>query len=208
MENTSYNSSGGTNGLGIIRILFRIILVAVSLSLLYLLVQIVLPSCLTCGGDGIIDEKIDCASCNGSGHITVNCTACGGTGYVAIDSPCPKCHGGGCTNAPCYACGRTGKCPACKGTGERNWWVISALTTCPTCDGKKYCSKCGGDGEIQFYCSVCNGKGSRKTTLPCKSCSGKGQVKKDCSTCKGKGKYEVSKPCPECGKREQLKTEE
>jgi DnaJ-class molecular chaperone len=56
--------------------------------------------CKHCGGTGITKGpfEIDCAACQGSGHIIAGtCPACGGvkTALVVTTILCPQCKGGG-----------------------------------------------------------------------------------------------------------------
>ncbi len=116
--------------------------------------------CITCSGDGRVDER--CSSCSGSGDRS--CISCAGKGYDNCsgcygsgDRRCGRCYGTGtdgknrCSN--CYGSGEV-RCSSCSGSGRRN---------CSACSGSgdRDCSSCGGDGRQERSCSSCGGDGRR-----------------------------------------------
>lgn len=107
--------------------------------------------CEACGGSGVIDNRVTCSNCRGTGGK--NCSDCMGAGEITY-LYCPKCnwdyvidlsHNGATT---CANCGSTLqlwtiKCSSCNGTGLSN----------------SRCVYCGGTGKIGDVniCSTCGG---------------------------------------------------
>ncbi|WP_199245618.1 hypothetical protein [[Phormidium] sp. ETS-05] len=98
-------------------------------------------------------------------------------------------------------------CPYCRGTGKDRFRVMSALSSCPACHGKKChhltlplvkCAHCGGSGVsptgTRNPCLACRGKGvhHRSPKAPkCPHCLGSGTAPGNlgfyCIPCHGSG---------------------
>lgn len=103
-------------------------------------------------------------------------------------------------------------CAFCRGSGKDPFGVMSPLSACQVCGGKKRikilepcveCAYCGGSGIFptqRLTCTVCRGKGcvnvNNSPYKECPSCNGKG-VKfaqyLPCLKCRGKGVISKSK---------------
>ena len=99
----------------------------------------------------------------------------------------------------------TVKCAFCDGTGKDPFELLSKLSRCPVCEGRKAveverpvvsCAYCQGSGKQlhgRLTCSACKGTGLTKLgepTAKCPQCAGLGRmVESDlaCSLCKGTG---------------------
>ena len=97
------------------------------------------------------------------------------------------------------------QCPFCQGTGIDPLEVMSPLSHCPVCMGKKTltlreplqeCAFCGGSGlhpHTRMTCTACLGKGAVTMVKPvetCSHCGGTGANGHDhmpCTVCKGIG---------------------
>ena len=99
----------------------------------------------------------------------------------------------------------TAMCAFCQGKGTDPFDVLSKLSVCQVCGGRKEvtilapaikCVFCGGTGvhrDQRLTCLVCGGKGMVSVKEPletCPDCNGKGVIEGDylpCLKCKGKG---------------------
>jgi len=97
------------------------------------------------------------------------------------------------------------KCSFCQGTGVDPFELLSELSSCQVCGGRKEvsisghaieCVYCGGTGiqrHRRLSCVVCGGKGMvgiKEPVQACPKCNGKGVVKGyylPCLKCSGKG---------------------
>lgn len=89
-------------------------------------------------------------------------------------------------------------CAFCKGTGRDPFHLLSYLSTCQVCNGRKKiviegnairCSSCGGNGRERFdsriTCLACRGRGRIAIESPqrCDACNGTGRAKESKLTC-------------------------
>lgn len=97
------------------------------------------------------------------------------------------------------------RCPFCEGKGVDPFGVMSAISQCPVCLGKKElkmrkplheCAFCGGTGvhpHTRMTCTACRGKGAVTLERPletCPTCEGSGASDHDrmpCTQCRGLG---------------------
>ncbi len=97
------------------------------------------------------------------------------------------------------------RCPFCEGKGVDPFGVMSVLSQCPVCLGKKElkmreplheCAFCAGSGvhpHTRMTCSACGGKGAATLKGPvetCPACEGSGASNSDnmpCTRCHGLG---------------------
>ena len=99
----------------------------------------------------------------------------------------------------------TATCAFCRGKGIDPFELLSRISVCQVCGGRKEvtvpapairCAFCNGTGihrDQRLVCVVCGGKGLVEIKEPletCPDCNGKGVVEGDylpCLKCKGKG---------------------
>jgi len=99
----------------------------------------------------------------------------------------------------------TATCAFCKGKGVDPFGLLSKISVCQVCGGRKEvtisapaikCAFCGGSGvhrDQRLTCLVCGGEGMVSVKEPletCADCNGKGVIEGDylpCSKCGGKG---------------------
>lgn len=209
MKEISNSGSGGSIGSWIMRILFRSILIAVPLLVLYFLGVIWLPKCWTCWDRGTVKEMVPCVSCDG-GVCDVVCASCNGSGKISNDKPCQTCKGSGrikkqetCSRCrgsvyvdiqkDCRFCNGSGKIPHKRQCTFCNGGTVPCVSL--NCDNGN-CKECGGDGKTgipwvnEKPCTVCNATGK------CRKC--KGYVKVDCPECSGSGFITEMVPCTKC----------
>ena len=92
-------------------------------------------------------------------------------------------------------------CVFCSGTGKDPFHLLSELSTCQLCKGRKTIEL---EGNV-VKCAYCNGNGRQRGDgrIPCIACKGKGinevENPKACSSCKGSGRMKESKlTCLKC----------
>ena len=97
------------------------------------------------------------------------------------------------------------QCPFCRGEGVDPFGVMSAISRCPVCLGKKElkmreplreCAFCGATGvhpHTRMTCTACQGRGAVTLKGPvetCPACQGSGASDHDgmpCTQCQGLG---------------------
>ncbi len=97
------------------------------------------------------------------------------------------------------------ECAFCRGKGIDPFELLSRLSVCQVCGGRRevtvsgpaiecvYCSGTGINRDQRLTCVVCNGKGMvgiKEPVETCLDCKGKGVIKGDylpCLKCGGKG---------------------
>lgn len=112
--------------------------------------------------------------------------------------------GTGTSRRPGGAC-KTVQCAFCGATGRDPYQVLSRLSDCPVCQGRKtvevrtpvvaclYCKGTGRQRHTRLTCSGCGGAGVIAlpgATGPCRQCDGSGREPEadlPCSLCAGAG---------------------
>ncbi|MBK4732552.1 hypothetical protein JJD41_22180 [Oxynema sp. CENA135] len=100
-------------------------------------------------------------------------------------------------------------CAYCRGTGKDRYQIMSPLSTCPVCHGRRShelpsplipCAYCRGTGASPIGarnpCLACGGKGVQgrsPESAPCKACGGTGRQGSTgfyCHACHGSGRQD------------------
>lgn len=105
------------------------------------------------------------------------------------------------------------KCAFCRGTGKDPFHLLSELSTCQVCNGRKTVEIKGN----VVKCAYCNGNGKQRGDgrVPCIACGGRGlgrvENPKTCPNCRGSGRVkETTLTCLKChgyGSVEEVKNE-
>jgi DnaJ-class molecular chaperone len=97
----------------------------------------------------------------------------------------------------------TVRCAFCRGRGRDPFGVLTTLSMCPVCLGRRVLDMV----EPLVSCAYCSGTGAQpRTRLTCSSCTGKGfqtvpEPRAVCSRCGGHGEApgsELHLSCPAC----------